>query len=139
MVVFLLVLGLLLFPPAGRPADDVGSIVEIGGRDAQPRKAELIGPVEEALVRELVLDDDPALHGGDGAGSVIEVGLAHADHRDVPGSPEDVDAVDVHVGGDAPGGHGGMAREVFRAQRALNASAMLRIAATPDALSWAPL
>src|SRR4029079_5736816 len=119
VVVLRFVLLLLLLAPARRAADEVGAGVQIDRRHADAREAELVGAVVVAAVGELVAQYLALLLGGEGGDHAVERGAAEPHVGEVAGPSQTVAAVDVDVGGDLPGGHGGVGGEVLGAEEAL--------------------
>ena len=97
--------------------------LEVGGGHADLGEAELVRPVEEPAVGELVGDDLAALHRGQGVDVVVQARLAEADHGEVPRAAPDVHAVHVDVGGQAAGVHRGWAARYLEPRRPCSSAA----------------
>src|SRR5690606_29434933 len=109
----------LLLPPACRLADEIDTGLCIHGGHADLRKAELIGSIERAAIRERIAGDHPALHACDVLDDGIKRGLAFPDEDDVLGATPDIRAVEVDVGGNLAGRHSRIGGKVLRAEQAL--------------------
>ena len=88
---------LLLAPPFRRSVDKIGPGVQVHGRYADLREAELIRAIEVPLVGKLIGLDDTALLTGDQRCDLIDRRFAEADEGYIVGVAPDVAAIVVQV------------------------------------------